>query len=115
MPVFGFAPDPFHADDPAWNASQHHGPCYVAAPDERRARLFAANTLANPKAPLTKSGLRPASPWIRHSLAVRVAVPRHIAALKISRQDEEVGVVWMVDGQPWPDAAPAWRRPGSGS
>ena len=82
MPVFGLAPVLGALDAPAWSASTHRGPCYVSAPDERRARLYAANAFADPSARRTISGLLPASPWMLPALvAVERAVGLHAGAV----------------------------------
>jgi hypothetical protein len=64
MPVFGLTPLAAAKGSPLWAGSTHRGPCRVAAPDERRARLYAANAFADPAAPRAASGLLPASPWL---------------------------------------------------
>lgn len=71
MPLFSLTPVADALEMPAWNASTHRGPCYVVAPDARRARLHAASRFANPAAARTASGLLPASPW---TLSALVAV-----------------------------------------
>ena len=64
VPVFGLVPAAAAMDAPAWTGSIHRGPCYVAARDERRARLYAANLFTDQAAARTPSGLLPASPWL---------------------------------------------------
>jgi len=66
--MFCLIPTSDGCDDPDWSTSMHRGPCYVVAPDARRARLYAAGALADPGAERTTGGLRPASPWMRPDL-----------------------------------------------
>ena len=68
MPLFGLTPVPGTRDHPDWAGSDHRGPCLVAAPDARRARLYAANAFVNLAAPRTAAGLLPPSPWRRPGL-----------------------------------------------
>ena len=68
MPLFCLVPARATLDHPDWAASTHRGPCYVAAPDERRARIHAANAFFDAAAPRTEAGLMPASPWMSRSL-----------------------------------------------
>ena len=68
MPLFCLVPDRAARGHPDWADSTHHGPCYVAAPDERRARIHAANAFFNAAAPRTAAGLMPASPWTSRAL-----------------------------------------------
>ena len=56
MPLFGLTPVPGALEAPAWTGSTHRGPCYVIAPDTRRARLHAANHFTDPLAVRTESG-----------------------------------------------------------
>ena len=63
VPLFALTPTATAKDSLLWAGSTHHGPCRVAAPHERRARFYAANAFADPKAPRSASGLLPASPW----------------------------------------------------
>lgn len=93
MPLFGLIPDPVHIHHPDWAASLHRGPCYVVAPDERRARLFAASALANPDAPLTDAGLRPASPWTRCQLTRRQATLPPVILPRLPCWADEEGAV----------------------
>lgn len=67
MTLFGLTPDPAALDDPDWAGSTHRGPCYVAAPTERTARLYAANAFGV-IAVRTPGGLLPASPWTQPRL-----------------------------------------------
>ncbi len=69
MPLFGLTPNPAALDRPEWLGSAHQGPCYVEAPDARRARLYAANAFTLTTAPRSPAGLLPASPWTRPDLA----------------------------------------------
>jgi hypothetical protein len=68
MPLFGLTPVPGGLEAPAWTGSTHRGPCYVMAPDTRRARLHAANHFSDPHATRTESGMLPASPWMLPTL-----------------------------------------------
>lgn len=68
MPLFGLTPVPGALDAPAWAATTHRGPCYVVAPDTRRARLHAANHFTDPAAARTESGMLPPSPWMQPDL-----------------------------------------------
>ena len=70
MPLFGLIPDRAAQNHPDWVASTHRGPCYVAAPDERRARIYAANAFFNAAAPRSEAGLMPASPWTSRTLVI---------------------------------------------
>ena len=82
IPVFGLTPNPAANGSPLWAGSTHRGPCHVWAPDERRARLYAANAFADPAAPRTASGLLPASPWVLPAVvaAQRTVGPRSDSA-----------------------------------
>jgi hypothetical protein len=68
MPLFGLTPLPGAVDAPAWAGSTHRGPCYVMAPDTRRARLHAANHFSDPRGARTVSGMLPTSPWMLPAL-----------------------------------------------
>jgi hypothetical protein len=68
VPLFNLAPTPASQSHPDWAASTHHGSCRVCAPDERRARLYAANAFFNAAAPRSEAGLQPASPWTSRQL-----------------------------------------------
>ena len=99
-PVFGLTPVLGALDTPAWSASTHRGPCYVSAPDERRARLYAANAFADPSAPRSASGLLPASPWMLPALVtLERAVGLHAGAVAegavmvLDRADEPRGAL----------------------
>jgi hypothetical protein len=70
VPLFSLKPAAATADDPGWSGSLHRGPCHVAAPDAWRARLYAANAVADPEAARTQAGLLPAAPWTRPGLVV---------------------------------------------
>jgi hypothetical protein len=70
VPLFSLKPAAATADDPGWSGSLHRGPCHVAAPDAWRARLYAANAVADPEAARTPAGLLPAAPWTRPGLVV---------------------------------------------
>src|SRR3954452_23556437 len=63
MPLFDLSPVADHRGHPDWAASSHRNPCYVSARDERRARIYAANTFFVADVPRSDGGLRPASPW----------------------------------------------------
>jgi hypothetical protein len=75
MPLFGLKPVPGALAAPAWAGSTHRGPCYVMAPDTRRARLHAANHFSDPGAVRTASGMLPTSPWMLPALVVVEAAP----------------------------------------
>lgn len=77
MPLFTLTPDPEKWTLSDRVASTHYGPCRVAATDERRARLYAANAFTNRDAMRTEAGLLPASPWINRALvwAYAAALP----------------------------------------
>ena len=69
MPLFGLTPLPGALEAPAWAGSTHRGPCFVMAPDTRRARLHAANHFTDPLArPHRVSGMLPTSPWMLPAL-----------------------------------------------
>ncbi len=68
MLLFDLSPVPTHKSHSDWAASTHFHRCYVAARDERRARIYAANAFEAIEAPRSASGLRPASPWVCRTL-----------------------------------------------
>ena len=70
MPLFCLVPDRASQGHPDWAASTHRGPCYVSAPDERRARIHAANAFFDAAAPRNEAGLMPASPYTSRTLVV---------------------------------------------
>ena len=63
MPLFGLRPVPAQMNAPVWAGSTHHGPCYVMAVDEERARHHAAIRFASADGPAQ-------SPWVEPSVVV---------------------------------------------
>jgi hypothetical protein len=59
MPFFRLTPVARRLHDPDWSASLHRRPCYVAAPDARRARSYAASAFTELGAVRTAGGLLP--------------------------------------------------------